>query len=82
MSWLRELVGVSLAGLGARKMRTVLILLGPVLGASVFLLLEELMSRITIYWHLPFGILLILAVLFLRGGISGFFDQLGRRRDG
>lgn len=57
-------------------------LLGPVLGASVFLLLEELMSRITIYWHLPFGILLILAVLFLRGGVSGFLDQLGSKRDG
>ncbi len=34
MSWLRELIGVSLAGLSARKMRTVLILLGPVLGAA------------------------------------------------
>jgi putative ABC transport system permease protein len=34
VSWLRELLGVSLAGLGARKMRTVLILLGPVLGAA------------------------------------------------
>lgn len=52
-------------------------LFGPVIGASVFLLLEEFMSRFTIYWHLPFGLLLILAVLFLRGGISGFLDRLG-----
>ncbi len=57
-------------------------LFGPVIGASVFLLLEEFLSRFTIYWHLPFGILLILAVLFLRGGISGFFDRLGGQRHG
>jgi branched-chain amino acid transport system permease protein len=25
-----------------------------------------------VYWHLPFGLLLIFAVLFLRGGIMGF----------
>ncbi|MGI9476586.1 MAG: branched-chain amino acid ABC transporter permease [Hyphomicrobiaceae bacterium] len=55
-------------------------LFGPVIGASVFLLLEEVLSRFTIYWHLPFGIMLILAVLFLRGGISGFADRIGGRR--
>ncbi|MGI9405631.1 MAG: branched-chain amino acid ABC transporter permease [Hyphomicrobiaceae bacterium] len=52
-------------------------LFGPVIGASIFLLLEEVMSGWTVYWHLPFGILLILAVLFLRGGVSGFFGRLG-----
>jgi len=85
-------------------------LFGPVLGASAFLLLEELLPRIikavqgiaqsiieatglmtstsaattadwSIYWHLPFGILLILAVLFLRGGISGFAERFGGRRN-
>lgn len=48
---------------------------GPVIGASIFLVLEEFLSSFTIYWHLPFGIMLILAVLFLRGGISGFADR-------
>jgi len=52
-------------------------LFGPVIGASVFVLVEEVMSGWTIYWHLPFGIMLILAVLFLRGGISGFLDRIG-----
>jgi len=47
-------------------------LLGPVFGAIVFILLEYILSGWTIYWHLPFGILLILSVLFLRGGISGW----------
>ena len=34
MSWLRELLSVALGGLAARKMRTVLIMLGPILGAA------------------------------------------------
>jgi putative ABC transport system permease protein len=34
VSWVADLVGVSLSGLAARKTRTILILLGPVLGAA------------------------------------------------
>jgi len=44
---------------------------GPLLGTAAFLLLEEVLSHVTIYWHLPFGIILILAVLFMKGGLSG-----------
>lgn len=57
-------------------------LFGPVIGASVFLLLEEFMSGLTVYWHLPFGILLILAVMFLPGGISGFLARIEARKNG
>ena len=49
------------------------------MGAAAFILLEYFLSRFTVYWHLPFGILLILVVLFLRGGLSGslarWFDK-------
>ena len=60
------------------------LLFGPVLGAVLFLLLEELLEGLlhwalpeslqefAIHWHLPFGILLILSVLFLRGGVLRF----------
>ena len=51
-------------------------LFGPVLGAAAFILLEELLSSYWLYWQLIFGILLILVVLFARGGIYGL---LGRR---
>jgi putative ABC transport system permease protein len=34
MSWFRELLSIALSGLAARKMRTVLIMLGPILGAA------------------------------------------------
>ncbi len=45
--------------------------LGPVAGALVFVLVEEILSSYTIYWHLPFGLMLIAIVLFVRGGLVG-----------
>jgi len=50
---------------------------GPVLGAMVFILLEVVLKSYTVYWHLPFGLMLIGVVLFARGGLMGFFS--GRR---
>ncbi|MEM7441114.1 MAG: branched-chain amino acid ABC transporter permease [Pseudomonadota bacterium] len=47
--------------------------LGPLLGAVVFIVIEEVLSHYTIYWHLPFGLMLIGIVLFLRGGLMGAF---------
>lgn len=56
-------------------------LYGPVVGAIVFIVLEEFLSEFTVHWHLPFGLLLIFSVLFLRGGLSGAMASLsgGRR---
>ena len=34
MAWFRELLAVAIGGLTARKVRTLLIMLGPVLGAA------------------------------------------------
>jgi branched-chain amino acid transport system permease protein len=66
MSWQRsgELIFmVVLGGVGT--------LTGPLIGAVVFLLLEEGLSRITEHWKLIFGPLLVLFVLLVRGGIAG-----------
>ena len=49
--------------------------MGPLFGAIVFVILEEVLSSITIYWHLPFGLLLITVVLFFRGGLSSLFSK-------
>jgi branched-chain amino acid transport system permease protein len=43
---------------------------GPVLGAVAFLLIEEVLSTFTVYWQLPFGILLMLVVMYSKGGLS------------
>lgn len=48
-------------------------LVGPVVGAAIFVVLEEVLSSFTIYWHLPFGIMLILSVLFARNGLVSLF---------
>jgi len=50
---------------------------GPALGSSVFILVEELFSHFTIFWHLPFGLMLIGVVLFIRGGLMGLFKGKG-----
>ena len=50
---------------------------GPVLGSSVFILVEEFFSHFTVFWHLPFGLMLIGVVLFIRGGLMGLFKGKG-----
>jgi branched-chain amino acid transport system permease protein len=48
-------------------------LVGPMLGAVVFLLLEEVISGYTTHWKIIFGPLLVLFVLFVRRGLYGLF---------
>jgi len=66
MHWSRSgdlIVMVVLGGMGS--------LFGPVFGTVAFLLLEEVLSSWTEYWKIVFGPLLVLVVLFARGGIDG-----------
>lgn len=56
--------------------------IGPVLGSSVFILVEEVFSSFTIYWHLPFGIMLLLIVLFVRGGLVGLISGSQKKEKG
>lgn len=50
-------------------------LFGPIVGVAVFLVLEQTLSGVMTHWHLPFGIMLILTVLFIKGGLSGLLDR-------
>jgi len=50
-------------------------LFGPVLGAALFILIEYYLSSWTVYWHLPFGILLIVTILVFRGGVGGLLQR-------
>jgi branched-chain amino acid transport system permease protein len=71
MYWTRSgdlIVMVVLGGMGS--------LFGPVLGAIALLVLEETLSRITEYWQIILGPLLLLVVLFARGGIDGLLTML------
>ena len=44
-------------------------LFGPVVGAAIFIVLEHLLGGVTEYWQVLLGLLLLLVVLFARGGL-------------
>jgi branched-chain amino acid transport system permease protein len=72
-SWQRSgelLFMVILGGLGG--------LHGALIGALGFVLLEEWLSHQWEHWRIVFGVLLILAVLFLPNGLSGLPAQLAK----
>lgn len=46
-------------------------LYGPVVGALVFVALEHFLGGLSDYWHIYLGLLLLLIVLFGRGGLIG-----------
>jgi branched-chain amino acid transport system permease protein len=50
---------------------------GAMLGALVFVLLETWLAQQMQHWKLVFGPLLVLAVIFLRGGLAGLVARRG-----
>lgn len=57
--------------------------LGPVIGSFIFVFLQNYLIGITEYWLLPMGLLLVLILVFARGGVAGLFKKLlsrGNRR--
>lgn len=46
-------------------------LVGPVIGAMVFILLEHTLGGLSEYWHVYLGALLLGIVLFAKGGVIG-----------
>ncbi len=54
-------------------------LIGPVFGAAAYLILESVLSRLTEHWQAVLGPLLILVVLFSKGGLFGVFGGRSRR---
>ncbi len=46
-------------------------LMGPVIGAAVFVTLEHWLGGLTDFWHIWLGVILLLIVLFARGGVIG-----------
>lgn len=73
MSWQRSgdlIIMVVLGGMGT--------LYGAVLGAVAYLALEDVLAGFTEHWRVIFGPLLILIVLYARGGIARAFRGEGR----
>jgi branched-chain amino acid transport system permease protein len=75
MSWQRSgelVIMVLLGGMGT--------LYGAVMGAAVFVLAEEWLSGLTEHWKMIFGPLLVLIVLFARGGLIGLAGRFARTK--
>jgi branched-chain amino acid transport system permease protein len=75
MSWQRSgelVIMVLLGGTGT--------LYGAVMGAAVFVLAEEWLSGLTEHWKMIFGPLLVLIVLFARGGLIGLAGRFARTK--
>ena len=53
-------------------------LFGPVAGSVAFVTLEHFLGGLSDYWHIYLGVLLLLVVLFARGGLIGLLA--GRER--
>lgn len=74
MSWQRsgELIFMAvLGGVGS--------LHGAIIGAIAYLIAEDALSHLTEHWRAIFGPLIVLFVLFTRGGIVGLLRKLGSR---
>ncbi|WP_121630806.1 branched-chain amino acid ABC transporter permease [Tropicibacter alexandrii] len=56
-------------------------LFGPVVGAVLFVLMEHWLGALTEYWHIGFGALLLLIVLFGQGGVIGLIAGKARAHD-
>lgn len=57
-------------------------LLGPAAGAAMLILLEMQLGAVTEHWQIILGPLLVLMILFWRGGLSGLWRQMmGTRHD-
>jgi len=52
---------------------------GPVIGALVYILLQDELQSLTQYWRFVLGAILALIVIAAPGGIAGLIDQLPRR---
>jgi ABC-type branched-chain amino acid transport system, permease component len=73
LSWMRSgevIIMVVLGGVGT--------LIGPILGAAAFVLLEMGLSDLTEHWMLILGPILVLVVLLLEGGLLSLLGKVRR----
>jgi branched-chain amino acid transport system permease protein len=58
-------------------------LYGPIIGAAIFTYLEEfLVTRFPYYYMLIFGIIMLVAILYMPGGLVGLIQKLWKRISG
>jgi branched-chain amino acid transport system permease protein len=53
--------------------------LGPLVGALVFILLQDQVMSLTVYWRFVFGVILAVVVIFFPRGLLGLLDPRAGR---
>lgn len=77
MDWFRSAELIFMVALGGAATVS-----GPVFGALSFVILEHVMSEWTLYWHLPFGLILITVAILSKGGLVKLLNNhAGRNSD-
>lgn len=66
------LMMVLLGGMGS--------LWGPLIGAAIFIFMKDYISTVTEDWEFFVGLVVILLVLFMPGGLAGFYNLLTKPR--
>ena len=56
-------------------------LMGPVVGAALYVLLEEILGGLWDYWKILFGLILLAVVLYAPGGVLGLLTKPEPRHD-
>ncbi|MCX8069491.1 MAG: branched-chain amino acid ABC transporter permease, partial [Thermodesulfovibrionales bacterium] len=54
---------------------------GPLIGATIFILLEDNIIRHTEYWSFFIGLIMLIVVIFFPRGISGISDLFSKLKD-
>jgi branched-chain amino acid transport system permease protein len=72
-------IGRSIDGLVMVLLGGIQTLTGPIVGASVFAVLQDVVMRQTEYWHALLGGIILVLVLAFPAGLVGAFAQLTRR---
>ncbi len=81
--WLTHFVSPSTAGVHRSVLLIVMVILGgvgtvfgPLIGAAVVVLVENVLSNEVERWPTVLGLIFILVILFARAGIVGSFNKL------
>ena len=51
---------------------------GPLLGAAIYVVMQDYLSSMTQNWMWAVGLMFVLVVLFFPRGLLGVFDKVGK----
>jgi len=53
--------------------------LGPAVGTLIYVIVQDIITKYTLYWQFIFGVAILAVVLFFRGGVMGIVESYTER---